>query len=139
VPKKSDPPERVPAYIALATGPGTLARAVEMQFAAQQEEDLESYVDEAPRPSAAYLRVLEELRQYVTEDIADAALEASLRAADVTPEHATSFDLREALGDILPRLLGGLLSPDAREEVVERLHLALTDVNQPIRARTDDT
>lgn len=132
--KKSDPPDRVPAYIALAAGPGTLARAVEMQFGV--EEDLESFVDDAPKPSAPYLRVLEELRQYVTEEIADAALEASLRDSGVSPEDATSLDLREALSEVLPSLLGNLLQRDALDEVVERLHLALTDVNQPVRART---
>lgn len=137
VTKKSDPPERVPAYVALAAGPGTLARAVEMQFDVQNhvEEDLSAYVDEPPRPSAAYMRVLEELRQYVKEEIADAALEASLREAEVTPDTATSLDLREALSEVLPRLIGNLLSDDALDEVVERLHLALTDVNQPIRSR----
>ena len=143
MPKKSDPPDRVPAYIALAAGPGTLARAAEMQFGVTEaldgEEELELYVDEAPRPSPAYQRVLEELSQYVTVEIADAALEASLRDSDVTPDAATSFDLRSALGDVLPRLLGGLLSADALEEVVERLHMALTDVNQPRRSRTSDT
>lgn len=84
-------------------------------------------------PSPMFMRVLEELSAYVTPTAAKKALAASLAQARVHPDEATSLDLREAVVDALPRLLGKLLDADDLQVVLERLETALTEAIVPTR------
>lgn len=85
------------------------------------------------QPSPMFRRVLEELSAYVNPSSAKKALSASLAQAGVHPDEATSLDLREAVVDVLPALLGKLLDDEDRETVLERLETALTEAIVPTR------
>jgi len=83
--------------------------------------------------SPMFVRVLEELSAYVAPSRARKALIESLDHAGVSPEHATSLDLREAVVDVLPRLLGAMFTRDDLDLVLERLETALTHAFTPSR------
>lgn len=88
---------------------------------------------EALVASPMFLRVLEELSAYVAPGRARRALVESLEHAGVKPDEATSLDLREAVVDALPRLLGKMFTRDDLDLVLERLETALTHAIVPTR------
>lgn len=155
----SDPKDALRAYIALARGPGGIKAAAEGTFDADLPDDVElepdaistelPAVDSVPPgtvdvtdaaeldlpPSPMFVRVLEELSAYVAPAPARKALAESLAMAGVHPDEATSLDLREAVVDVLPRLLGPMFRREDLDLVLERLERALTDAILPRRVR----
>jgi hypothetical protein len=99
------------------------------------ELDDSARLDELP-PSPMFIRVLEELSAYVAPAAARKALATSLAQAGIHPDEATSLDIREAVVDVLPILLGKLLDDDDRETVLERLETALTEAIVPTKLNT---
>lgn len=159
----TDPKSALRAYIALARGPGTMRQAAEGEFDEDLPEDVElepettssqellaldehdaALVGRAKAeveaedisvgaPSHMFLRVLEELASYVAPQKARRALAQSLASAGVVPDEATSLDIRAAVADALPRLLGDMFSRDDLDLVLERLDHALTDAIVPTK------
>ncbi len=99
---------------------------------AQAEQTSNEDVVDVPA-SPMFLRVLEELSAYVAPRKARRALAQSLASAGVDPEETTSLDLRAAVADALPGLLGGMFSSDDLDLVLERLDHALTDAIVPTK------
>lgn len=89
--------------------------------------------DDGTIASPMFVRVLEELSAYVAPGRARKALVESLSHASVKPNEATSLDLREAVVDALPRLLGKMFTRDDLDLVLERLETALTHAIVPSR------
>lgn len=143
--KKDEAADALRVYVALAMGPGTLAKAHEMDPkvdpalvelenvgpARGVETISASDVESVHPPSMVAQRVLEELSQYVRHDIAEKALEEALTQIGVKVDEAQSLDIREAFTGPLPKLLGHLISKDDFDLVLENLEHALTDAHAP--------
>lgn len=90
-----------------------------------------------PRPpegaSPAYLRVFEELRQFVSPQLVRELLDEGLHTVGASPEHAIGYDFRAMLVDYLPPRLDTFLPADVREAVMEALEEVLVDVSCPRR------
>ena len=143
--KKDEAADALRVYVALAMGPGTLAKAHEMDPkvdpalvelenvgpARGVESVAPSDVESVHPPSMVAQRVLEELSQYVRLDIAEKALEEALTQIGVKVDEAQSLDIREVFTGPLPKLLGHLISKDDFELVLENLEHALTDAHAP--------
>lgn len=122
-------PETTSSQELLALDEQELAAAAKSRVIAEAEADDVSVVS----PSQMFVRVLEELASYVAPQKARRALAQSLAAAGVDPDEATSLDLRAAVADVLPRMLGSMFTRDDLDLVLERLDHALTDAIVPTK------
>lgn len=131
-------PETSSSQELLALDEQALAIAAKGSVIADADADDVSMIS----PSQMFVRVLEELASYVAPQKARRALAQSLAAAGVDPDEATSLDLRAAVADVLPRLLGAMFTRDDLDLVLERLDHALTDAivptKLPPRSHPDD-
>jgi hypothetical protein len=151
------PDEICPAYTALALGPGTLARAqalheslddVELEPEHDQSKVLpvlpgQACRDEArpitepapprERPSKVYVRVHEELSQFIAPDAAEYILDEALEQIGATRAAAGSLDFRETFVELVPELLTALLPEERMDTVLWALESALVDVHRPSR------
>jgi hypothetical protein len=148
------PDEVCPAYTALAMGPGTLARAQALHESL--EEPFEPEVEQSkvvpappdrarrsePRtltepapppepPSRVYLRVHEELSQFIAPDAAEYLLDDVLYEIGSGRAIAGSLDFRETLVELVPERLSSLLPEERIETVLWALESALVDVHRP--------
>ncbi|MBC7172755.1 MAG: hypothetical protein H5U40_10025 [Polyangiaceae bacterium] len=149
----SDAPDAVcPAYDALSTGLGTLARAQALQERYDQDAEDHSRVivtgwsdplsgqptlhpptEPAPPrepPSRVYQRLHEELSQFIAPDAAEDLLDGALHAIGVARASAESLDFREALVEIVPERLALLLPEASVASVLWALEGALVDVHR---------
>ncbi len=148
------PDEICPAYTALAMGPGTLARAqalhesLEDELEPQLEQSkvvpagrsrptgLRAVTEPAPPPEAPsriYVRVHEELSQYIAPEVAEYVLDEALFQIGSSRSIAGSLDFREALVELVPERLAALLPEGRVEAVLWALEGALVDVHRTTR------
>jgi hypothetical protein len=150
------PDEICPAYTALAMGPGTLARAQALHESLDEELEPEleqskvvpaapgrshrtgprTVTEPAPPPeipSQIYVRVHEELSQYVAPDVAEYVLDDALYQIGSSRSIAGSLDFREALVELVPERLAALLPEERIEAVLWALEVALVDVHRTTR------
>lgn len=148
-----------PAYIALAEGPGSLARAAELAAEEpvtdppqepSQHPDHESgprpaddcFRDEHGQPvegSPVYLRMLEELSFFMAPQVARKMLDLCLEDAGSTPQDATTLELREILLDALPACLKEVLDGDSLDAAIEGLEQVLVNIHRPPRGQRPST
>lgn len=148
-----------PAYLALAEGPGSLARAAELAAAEPvtdppQDPSQHPEHESGPRPtdewlrdddgqpiegSPVYLRMLEELAFFMAPQVARKMLDLCLHDAGTTPTDATTFELREIMLDALPRCLKEVLDGDRLEAALEGLEQVLVNIHRPPRGHRPST
>lgn len=150
----SDSERPDPTYIALASGPGSLSRAVQaalrrrsspptaapppppksatrraVMATVKERVLVDSRVPSSANASPVYLRMLEELSHFITPSIARRALDECLAEEEVTAEHAIPYDLRAVLVDAMPRRLSKLLPSERVQSVLDALDLALVQMH----------
>jgi hypothetical protein len=144
------PDEICPAYTALAMGPGTLARAQALHESLDEGPEQSKVVRApakrswrpAPRsvtepapppepPSKVYLRVHEELSQFISPDAAEYLLDDVLEEVGASRATAGSLDFRETLVELVPERLVALLPAERLDTVLWALESALVDVHRP--------
>lgn len=78
-----------------------------------------------------YVRVFEELGQFVSPDVARALMDEGLDSVGVSPDEAIPYDIRAMLVDYLPARLSPFLPGELYNAVVAVLEDVLVDMSCP--------